>query len=109
MEKSRGRLRLFLLLLAASLLPQVSLGSILELNVDDDNDVVRLECFNRFQVMGAANFTFRDPLDGTPVQRHSSTGGLDIPVLSDNETVVSCRIDDGGSTDSTSFAIAGKS
>ena len=57
---------------------------------------------------GAATFTFRDPLDGTLDPRHSSTGRLDIPVLSHNETVVSCRID-GQSTDSPSYSIAGKS
>ena len=108
MEKSRGRLRLLLFLLAASLLPQVSLGSELELRVNRSSDVVRLMCEPPLgSPQRAATFTFRDPLNGTSEERRSSTGTLDIPILSDNETVVSCRID--GSTNSDNFSIAGKS
>ena len=115
MDEPRGRLRLLLCVFAASLLLQARLGVSQTLAFDDrvdTSDEVGLNCLGGplGTDLQAATFMFRHPITGEILRTINTTSGqttLTIPVLPENETVVSCTTM-GESTESQRIAIAGK-
>ena len=112
MDEPRGRLRLFLCVFAASLLLQARLG-VSQLQFAgrvDTSDEIGLNCVGGlFDDPQPATFTFRHPITGEVSRTISTTSGqvtLNIAILPENETVVSCMIM-GESTESQRIAITG--
>ena len=114
MDEVRVRIRPWLLLcivFAASLL-QVSVGQRPNMRValgdTDDKNLVTLVCL-RQQGGGTgqpATFKFTNPLNAQDTEERSTSTSLRFPILPENETFVSCRLD-GGSVDSETVAITG--
>ena len=113
MDEVRVRIRPWLLLcivFAASLL-KVSVGQMPNMLIsfgDNDKNQVTLSCLRQGGRTGQpATFKFTNPLNAQNTKEQStSTTSLTFSILPENETLVSCRLDDG-SVDSETVAITG--
>ena len=102
---------LLCIVFAASLL-QVSVGQTPNMRVSfdtGDRNLVTLVCLRPTSSTGQpATFTFTNPLDTQDTEeRSTSIRDITFSILPENETLVSCRLDDGSVEESETVAITG--
>lgn len=113
MDEVRVKSRLFLSILAASLL-HVSLGQRSQLQImfsgDSDKNEVTLECLDQFSSPQPATFTFRNSA-GMEESSNVTTADkrtLKFSIRPENETIVNCTISMARYTESERVAITGE-